>query len=151
MLYEVGPKSNENELKKNLYWTYMQLRFIPFKVGSLRSNTAIPASLLTLYSSEGSLHLRCCSNPLSQLSGRFKLSQNDVLWGGFWAWGIKRNHTEPSHGCMVGELVLWSYFESKISCSLRTPCQLFALNALPFRPCKPCATWRQSSVPISWP
>ena len=33
----------------------------------------------TLHSSGGSLHLRCCSKPLSQLPGHFHLSQNDVL------------------------------------------------------------------------
>ena len=33
----------------------------------------------TLHSSGGSLHLRCCSNPSSQLPGRFQLSQNVVL------------------------------------------------------------------------
>ena len=44
----------------------------------------------TLHSNGGSLHLRCCSKPLSQLPGRFQLSQKYVLWGGFWAWVIKR-------------------------------------------------------------
>ena len=33
----------------------------------------------TLHSSGGSLHLRRCSKPSSQLPGRFQLSQNDVL------------------------------------------------------------------------
>ena len=33
----------------------------------------------TLHSSGGSLHFRCCSKPSSQLSGRFQLSQNDVI------------------------------------------------------------------------
>jgi len=33
----------------------------------------------TLHSSGGSLHLRCCSKPSSQLPGPFQLSQNDVL------------------------------------------------------------------------
>jgi len=33
----------------------------------------------TLHSSEGSLHLRCCSKPSSQLPGLFQLSQNYVL------------------------------------------------------------------------
>ena len=45
MLYEVGPESNENDFFKKIYWTYMQLQFIPFKVGSLWSNTTIPALL----------------------------------------------------------------------------------------------------------
>ena len=67
----------------------------------------------TLHSSGGSLHLRCFSKPSSQLPGHFQLSQNDVLWGGFWAWGIKRNNTERSQGCTVGGEVLW-YFEPKI-------------------------------------
>jgi hypothetical protein len=34
--------------KKKNYWTYIQLQFIPFKIGSLWSNTAIPA-LLSLF------------------------------------------------------------------------------------------------------
>ena len=29
----------------SIYWTYMQLQFIPFKVGSLQSNATIPAFL----------------------------------------------------------------------------------------------------------
>ena len=33
----------------------------------------------TLHSNGGSLHLRCCSKPSSQLPGRFQLSQNDIL------------------------------------------------------------------------
>ena len=77
----------------------------------------------TLYSSAESLHLICCSKPLSQLPGRFQLSQNDVLWGGFWAWGIKRNRTEPSQGCTVGGEALWYYVEPKIP-SQRMMCDL---------------------------
>jgi len=56
----------------------------------------------TRHSSGRSLQLRCCSKPSSQLPGRFQLSQNDVLWGVVRAWGIKRNCTKPSQGCMVG-------------------------------------------------
>ena len=33
----------------------------------------------TFHSSGGSLHLRCCSKPPSQLPGRLQLSQNYVL------------------------------------------------------------------------
>jgi len=84
------------------------------------SNSSVAA---TLHSSGGSLHLRYCSKPSSQLPGRFQLSQNDVLWGGFWAWEIKRNCTEPSQGCMVGEEALWYYFEPKIP-SQRLMCDL---------------------------
>ena len=40
----------------------------------------------TLHSNGGSLHLRCCSKPSSQLPGRFQLSQNDVLEVGFELW-----------------------------------------------------------------
>jgi len=76
----------------------------------------------TLHSSGGSLHLRC-SKPSSQLPGRFQVSPNYVLWGGFWAWGIKRNHTEPSQGCTVGREALWSYFGPKIP-SRRMMCDL---------------------------
>jgi len=59
----------------------------------------------TLHISWGSLYLRC-SKPTSQLPGRFQLSKN-VLWGGFWAWEIKRNHTELSQGCTVRGEALW--------------------------------------------
>ena len=45
LLYEVCPKSNESYLKQIFYWTYMQLQFIPSKVGFLWSNTSIPALL----------------------------------------------------------------------------------------------------------
>jgi len=55
----------------------------------------------TLHSSAESLHLRCCSKPSSQLPGRFQLPQNYVLWGWFWAWGIKINRKERSQGCTV--------------------------------------------------
>jgi len=41
---EVCPKSNVKDLNF-FYWTYMQLQFISFKIGSLWSNTAIPALL----------------------------------------------------------------------------------------------------------
>ena len=68
----------------------------------------------TLHSSGKSLNLRCCSEPSSQLPGRFQLSQNDVFFGGFWAWGIKRNRKEPSQSCTVGGEVLWYYVEPKI-------------------------------------
>ena len=77
----------------------------------------------TFHSSGGSFHLRCCSKPSSQLPGRFQLSQNDVLWGGFWAWGIKRNRTEPSQGCTVGGEALWYYVEPKLP-SQRMVCDL---------------------------
>ena len=77
----------------------------------------------TLHSSGESLHLRCCSKPSSQLPGPFQLSQNDVLWGGFWAWGIKRNRTEPSQGCTVGGEALWYCVEPKIH-SQRMMCDL---------------------------
>jgi len=43
----------------------------------------------TLHSSGESLRLRCCLKPSSQLPRRFQLSQNDILWGGFWAWRMK--------------------------------------------------------------
>ena len=53
----------------------------------------------------------------------FQLSQNYVLWGEFWAWRIKRNHTEPSQGCAVGVEALWYYIEPNIS-SQRMMCDL---------------------------
>jgi len=37
------PKVMRMIFKKHFYWTYMQLQFILFKIGSLWSNTAIPA------------------------------------------------------------------------------------------------------------
>jgi len=67
--------------------------------------------------------LICCSKPSSQLPGHFQLSQNDVLWGGFWAWRIKRNRTEPSQGSTVGGEALWYYVELKIP-SQRMMCDM---------------------------
>ena len=87
--YEVCPKSNENDFKKHLlnmhaFTVYpLQNRLLVIEYSD--SNVAA-----TRHSSGGSLHLRCCSKPSSQLPGRFQLSQNDVLWGGFWVWRIKK-------------------------------------------------------------
>jgi len=104
------PKVMRMILKKNCLFLFiysLQNRLLVVEY----SDSSIAA---ILHSSGGSIHLRCCSKPLSQLSGHFQLSQNYVLWGGFWAWGIKRNHTEPSQGCAVGGEVLWYYFKPKI-------------------------------------
>ena len=80
----------------------MQLQFIPFKIGSLWSNTAIPALPPLFIAVEEVFTWDVFQKTSSHLPGRFQLSQNDVLWGGFWAWGIKRNCTEPSQGYTVG-------------------------------------------------
>ena len=72
-IYEVCPKSNEKDLKKILLNIHaitvypLQNRLLVIKYRD--SNVAA-----TLRSSGGSLHLRCCSKPSSQLSGRFLLS-----------------------------------------------------------------------------
>jgi len=77
--YEVGPKSNENDFFEKpllniyaitVYLLQSRLHAIEYSYSSVA---------VTLHSSGGSLHLRCCSKPSSQLSGRFQLSQNDVL------------------------------------------------------------------------
>jgi len=51
----------------------------------------------TLHCSAGSIHLRWCSKPSSQLPGRFQLSQNDVLWVGF-----ELGEKNKSHGAKSG-------------------------------------------------
>ena len=112
-VYEVCPKSNENDLN------FFLLNIRAITVYPLQNRLFVIeysdfSVAATICSSGGSLHLRLCSKPLSQLPGCFPLSQNDVVWGGFWAWGIKRNCTEPSQGCMVGGEALWYYFEPKI-------------------------------------
>jgi len=56
----------------------MQLQFIPFKVGSLRSNTAIPSLLPHFIAVEEFFTWDFQSS--SQLPGRFKLSQYGVLF-----------------------------------------------------------------------
>jgi len=78
--YEVCPKSNDNDLKIlnihaiTVYSLQNRLLVIEY------SDSSVAA---TLHSSGGSLHFRCSSKPSSQLPGRFQLSQNDVLSGGF--------------------------------------------------------------------
>ena len=110
--HEVCPKRNENDLKKLLHIHAITVYPLQNRLLVIEySNSSVAA---TLHSNGGSLHLRCCSKPSSQLPGRFQLSQNDVLWGGFWAWGIKRNRTEPSQGCTVSGEALWYYREPKI-------------------------------------
>jgi len=49
----------------------MQLQFIPFKYRLLVIEYSYSSVAATLYSSEWSLQLRCCSKPSSQLPGRF--------------------------------------------------------------------------------
>jgi hypothetical protein len=98
----------------------------------------------TLHSSGGSLHLRCYSKTSSQLPECFQLSQNDVLWGGFWAWGIKINHMEPRQGCTMGGEALWSYFEPKTRLSFCSSEKFFGTSyAQIFLMCR-------SSVMIRW-
>jgi len=116
------PKVMRMIFLKNLYWTYA-ITVYPLQSRLLAIKYSDSSAAATLHSSGGNLHLRCCSKPSLQLPGRFQLSQNYVLWGGVWVWGIKRNHTEPSQGCTVGGEALWSYFEPKIP-SQRTMCDL---------------------------
>ena len=77
-MYEVCPKSNENDLKKKLLNIHaitaysLQNRLLVIEY----SDSDVAA---TFHGSGGSLHLRCCSKPSSQLPGRFQLSQNEVL------------------------------------------------------------------------
>jgi len=122
-LYEVGPKSNENYFFKKHLLNIHAITVYPLQSRLLATEYSDSSVAATVHSSGGSLHLRCCSKPSSQLPERFQLSQNDVLWGGFWAWRIKRNNTEPSQGCMVGGEALWSYFEPKTP-SQRMMCDL---------------------------
>ena len=81
-----------------IYWTYMQLQFIPFKAGSLQLNTVIPALLPLFIAVEEVFTWDVVQSPHRSRLNVFQLSQNYVLWGGFWAWGIRRNRTELSQG-----------------------------------------------------
>ena len=69
------PKVMRMILKKNCLFLFiysLQNRLLVVEY----SDSSIAA---ILHSSGGSIHLRCCSKPLSQLSGHFQLSQNYVL------------------------------------------------------------------------
>jgi len=95
-------------IKKIFYSTYMQLQFILFKIGSLWSNTAIPALLpLEVFTWDD------VQSPCRSCLDIFNCPKMSPL-GGFWAWGIKINRTEPSQRCTVGGEVVWYYFEPKI-------------------------------------
>ena len=77
--YEVGPKSNENDFFKKTLLNTHAITVHPLQSRLLAIEYSDSSVAATLHSSGGSLHLRCCSKPLSQLPGRFQLSQNDVL------------------------------------------------------------------------
>jgi len=78
-MYEVGPKSNENDFFKKPLLNIHVITVYPLQNRFLAIEYSDSSVAATLYSSGGSLHLRCCSKPSLQLSGRFQLSQNDVL------------------------------------------------------------------------
>ena len=101
----------------------MQLQFIPFKIGSLWSNTVIPALLPLTIAVEEVFTWDVVQSSCRSCLDVFNCPKNYVLWGGFWAWGIKWNRMEPSQGCMVGGEALWYYFEPKIP-SQRLMCDL---------------------------
>jgi len=90
----------------------MQLQFISFKIGSLWSNTAIPALLPLFTAVEEAFTRDVIQSPRRSCLDVFNCPK--MMSFGFWAWGIKRNRTEPSQGCTVGGEVLWYYFEPKI-------------------------------------
>ena len=89
LAYDVCPKSNENDLKKKLL-NLQEITVFPLQNRLLVIEYSDSSVAATLHSSAETLHLICCSKPSSQLPGRFQLSQNDVLWGGFWAWKKKK-------------------------------------------------------------
>ena len=92
----------------------MRLQFVPFKIGSLWSNTAIPVLLTLFLAVEEVFFWDVFQNPRRSCLDFFQLSKNDVIWGGFWVRGIERNLTEPSQDCTVGGEALWYYFEPTI-------------------------------------
>ena len=100
----------------------MQLQFIPFKIGSLWSNIAIPALLPICIAVLKVFTWYVVQSPRRSCLDVFNCPKI-VLRGGFWAWGIKRNRTEPSQGCTVGGKALWYYVEPKIP-SQRMMCGL---------------------------
>jgi hypothetical protein len=113
MTHVVCPKSNENDLKFFLLNIHA-ITVYPLQNRLLVIEYSDSSVAPTLHNSGGSLHLRCCSKPSSQLTWLFQLSLKDVFWGGFCAWGIKINRTEPSQGCTGGGEALWYYVEPKI-------------------------------------
>ena len=122
-IYEICPKSNENDLKYFFVLNIHAITVYSLQNGLLVNEHSDSSVAATLHSSGESLHLWCCSKPSSLLPERFQLSLNDVLWGGFWSWEIKRNRTEPSQGSTVGGEALWYYVELKIA-SHRMMCDL---------------------------
>ena len=76
-MYEVCPKCNENDLKKLL--NIHEITAYPLQNRLLVIEYSDSSVAATLHSGGGSLHLRYCSKPSSQLPGRFQLSQNDVV------------------------------------------------------------------------
>jgi len=92
----------------------MQLQFIPFKIGFLWSNAAIPALLPLFIAVEEVFTWDVVQSPRRSCLDVFNCPKIDDLWGGFWAWRIKSNRTKPRQGCTVGGEALWYYFEPKI-------------------------------------
>ena len=78
-LYEVCSKSNENDTKDNFILNIHAITLHALQNRLLAIEYSDSSFAATLHSSGGSLHLRCCSKPSSQLPGPFQLSQNDVL------------------------------------------------------------------------
>ena len=77
--YQVGPKSNENDFFKKNLLNMHAITVYPLQSSILAIEYSDSGIAATLHCSGGSLHLRCCSKPSSQLPGRFQVSQNDIL------------------------------------------------------------------------
>ena len=75
--YEVGLKSNENDFFNLLNIHAITVYPLQSRLLAIECNDSSVS--VTLQSSGGSFHLRCCSKPSSQLPERFQLSQNYVL------------------------------------------------------------------------
>jgi len=79
LVIPVCPKSNANDLKLIFLLNIHAITVYPLQNRLLVIEYSDSSIAATLHSSGGSLHLRCCSKPSSQLPGRFQPSQNDVL------------------------------------------------------------------------
>ena len=102
IIYDVSPKSNENDFKKNLPNIHA-ITVYPLQNRLLVIEYSDSSVAATLHSSGGSLHLRCCSKPSSQLPGRFQLSQNDVLL----RWVLSFGNKKKMHGAKSGLYSGW--------------------------------------------
>jgi hypothetical protein len=100
----------------------MRLQFIPFKVGFLRSNTAIPALVALFIAAEEVFTWDVFQSPRRSCLDDFNCPKMTSFEVGLELGNKNKSHGTKS-GCTVGGEALWSYFEPKIP-SQRMLCEL---------------------------